>query len=85
MQQHPDKTFVGRISRGFEFLGYSFSALGLSGIARVTGERFVERVTQLYEQGADKVRIGQYIRRWCRWLTSGSHGAVSPVSTTPIT
>jgi hypothetical protein len=22
VQQHPDKTFVGRISRGFDFLGY---------------------------------------------------------------
>jgi hypothetical protein len=25
--QHPDKTFVGQISRGFDFLGYTFSTV----------------------------------------------------------
>ena len=32
VQQHPDKTFVGRISRGFDFLGYRFSAAGSSAL-----------------------------------------------------
>ncbi len=31
----------------------------------------VERISQLYEQGADAVRIGQYVRRWLRWAISG--------------
>jgi len=54
VRQHADKTFVGRVSRGFDFLGYTFSAVGLTGVllcevlryeARVapgTAERFVE-------------------------------------------
>ncbi len=24
LEKHPDKTFIGRISRGFDFLGYNF-------------------------------------------------------------
>jgi hypothetical protein len=31
VEQHPDKTFVGRISRGFDFLGYDFSPAGMTG------------------------------------------------------
>ncbi len=29
VEQHPDKTFVGRISPGFDFLGYRFATTGL--------------------------------------------------------
>jgi hypothetical protein len=25
LEKHPDKTFIGRIERGFDFLGYAFS------------------------------------------------------------
>ena len=74
VEQHPDKTFIGRISRGFDFLGYRFSAAGLQ-LAPTTIERFRERVARLYEQGADNApgrgRIGDYVRRWRRWATTG--------------
>jgi hypothetical protein len=59
VEQHPDRTFVGRISRGFDLLGYRFQSDGLAGVARQTVERFVERATRLYEQGADPERIGE--------------------------
>ena len=65
VEQHPDKTFVGRIARGFDFLGYWFTTEGL-GIASKTVERFAARVSQLYEQGAGENRIEDYIRRWWR-------------------
>ena len=74
VEQHPDKTFIGRISRGFDFLGYRFQSDGLVGVARQTVERFVERATRLYEQGADSERIGEYVRRWLRWVHSGMVG-----------
>ena len=36
---------------------------------------FVARICQLYEQGADAVRIGDYVRRWKSWATAtGLHG-----------
>ena len=74
VQQHPDKTFVGRVSRGFDFLGYTFSTVGLTGMARKTVAGCVERMNRLYEQGADGVRIGQYVRRWLCWVSSGLGG-----------
>ena len=56
LKLHPDKTFIGRISHGFDFLGYWFLPEGLE-IAPKTVVRFVERVSRLYEQGANFVRI----------------------------
>lgn len=38
VEKHPDKTFIGRISRGFDFLGSWFSPSGL-GVALKTVER----------------------------------------------
>ena len=70
MEKHPDKTFIGRISRGFDFLGYWFSPAGL-GVAPKTMERCVERVSRLYGQGADFARIGEYVRHWWRWVRCG--------------
>ena len=49
-EKHPDKTFIGKIHRGFDFLGYRFGAPALK-LAQATIEKFVEPATQLYEQG----------------------------------
>ncbi len=69
VEQHPDKTFIGRISRGFDFLGYTFTPAGLD-VAPQTVERCVERVSRLYEQDVDLLHIGAYVRRWLRWTKS---------------
>ena len=68
LEQHPDKTIIGRTVRGFDFLGYHFKPDELT-VADKTIERFVERIARLYEQGADSVRIGQYVRRWHGWAS----------------
>ncbi len=72
--KHPDKTFIGRIERGFDFLGYHFGPEGLS-VAKKTIERFVERAIRLYEQGPGEAcassRFGLYVRRWVRWTNAG--------------
>ena len=70
VEPHTDKTFIGRVSRGFDFLGYAFKPAGLDA-APPTIERCVQRVSQLYEQGVDLVHIGTYLRRWLRWARSG--------------
>lgn len=70
LERHPEKTFIGRISRGFDFLGCAFTPFRL-GVAPQTLERFVERMTRLYEQGAGTVRIGEYARRWWKWVRAG--------------
>jgi RNA-directed DNA polymerase len=70
VEKHPDKTAIGRIERGFDFLGYHFSPGGLS-LAPQTIDRFKARLARLYEQGADEVRLGQYACRWWRWANAG--------------
>ena len=51
-------------------MGYSFEPKGLS-IAPKTLTNFLERKTQLNEQGADVRRIGKYVRNWLRWVNTG--------------
>ncbi len=70
LKKHPDKTFIGRIDCGFDFLGYRFVAEGLR-LAAQTKQRFVERATRLYEQGAAAGRIGEYVRHWLTWVRAG--------------
>ena len=57
VEKYPDKTFIGRIAKDLDFLGYSFEPKWLS-IAPKTLANFLERKTQIYEQGADVRRIG---------------------------
>jgi hypothetical protein len=75
VEQHPDKTFIGRIARGFTFLGYWIMRKGVTGVAPSAAEGFRERLARLYEQNAPQEeisrRIGQYVRRWKRWVLSG--------------
>ena len=63
----PLLTIGGRIAKGFDFLGYSFEPKGLS-IAPKTLANFLERIAQLYEQGATVKRIGKYVSVICRAL-----------------
>ncbi|NEP54266.1 MAG: hypothetical protein F6K65_37965, partial [Moorea sp. SIO3C2] len=73
VEKHPEKTWIGRIAQGFDFLGYWFSPQGL-GVAKKTVERMVDKVTRLYEQGAALVRIESYLNHWWRWVRSGVDG-----------
>ncbi len=74
LEKHPDKTFIGRIARGFDFLGYHFG-VGLLQLAEATIERFMAHATLLYEQGrmegADAPQLGTYVRRWRGWARGG--------------
>jgi RNA-directed DNA polymerase len=83
VEQHPDKTFIGRISRGFDFLGYLFTPAGLEVAPRAV-EHCVERVSQLYERGADLVRIGAYVRCWQRWARSGLRGMAEELAESAV-
>jgi RNA-directed DNA polymerase len=74
LEQHPDKTFIGRIEKGFDFLGYHFSRKGLR-LARKTLTNALEKWHRLYEQWKtapeSAVDPGAYWRRWCRWARGG--------------
>ena len=85
LAKHPDKTFIGRIERGFDFLGYHFGPAGLA-VARETLRKFVERALWLYEQEpGDLSRVsgfGAYVRRWARWANAGLGGTRRVAGTT---
>lgn len=66
-----DKTYIGRISKGFDFLGYRFDERGIVGLTSKTVDKFLVRGTRLYEQGASDQRIRCYVRRWITWVFSG--------------
>ncbi len=68
------KTFIGRIERGFDFLGYHFRPDRLR-MAAKTIENFVARAIRLYEQepgeACASARLGLYVRRWAAWAKGG--------------
>ena len=74
LEKHPEKTFIGRIERGFDFLGYHFSRAELT-VARTTLENFAGRALRLYEQERGKPDglplLGEYVRRWSGWVRAG--------------
>ena len=49
LEKHPYKTFIGRIEKGFDFLGYRLGRDGLK-VAKATIQKFGERISRLYEQ-----------------------------------
>ena len=73
IEKHPDKTEMGRVERGFDFLGYHYSSDGLS-VACVTLERFNVKAAQLYEQTRSLPAGQRYLRRFLVWLLSGIRG-----------
>jgi len=77
LEKHPGKTVIGRVEKGFDFLGYHISPEGLS-LAKKTVENFISRAIRLYEQEPeephDRSRLGLYVNQWCRWVQSGLPG-----------
>jgi hypothetical protein len=79
LAQAPDKTFIGRIARGFDFLGYFFSRAALA-LAPKTLERHAARWHRLYEQQKRKTApagaavLDAHVLRWQRWCRAGLDG-----------
>ncbi len=71
LEKHPEKTVIGRVEKGFDFLGYHISPEGLS-LAKRTVENFISRAIRLYEQEPREpygsYRLGLYVRRWVMWV-----------------
>lgn len=87
LEKHPAKTFIGRIERGFDFLGYHFSPAGLA-VAKKTIDNFIEKASRLYEQERSAVSaataLEMYVRRWVGWAKGGFKGlayrGISPIT-----
>jgi RNA-directed DNA polymerase len=74
LAKHPEKTFIGRIEKGFDWLGYHISRAGLR-VATTTLQHFVTRSLRLYEhalrEGGTFSQRGDDVRRWLRWIIRG--------------
>jgi hypothetical protein len=85
IEQAPDKTFIGKISKGWDFLGYHFDGKQLS-VAAKTVEKHVVHYRQLYEQLSMKkatseemaLALGLYVKRWQRWVRAGIGSWMTP-------
>ena len=73
---HPDKRYIGKTEKGFDFLGYRFRPQKLLEPAVQSLTRLIERSHRLHEKGADSHRLRQYVQRWVMWLHGGLHGLV---------
>jgi len=74
---HRVKRFVGRIEKGFDFLGYQIHPSRRLRPSPESLRRLSVRARRLYEQGASSCRLWQYVSRWTRWLWAGMDGLVS--------
>jgi RNA-directed DNA polymerase len=72
--QAPDKTFIGKISKGFDFLGYQFGKEKIT-VSTRTLHNHIRRLTQLYEQNKHqpnwKMLLDDYRQHWVTCVYSG--------------
>ncbi|WP_373226772.1 reverse transcriptase domain-containing protein [Enterobacter cloacae complex sp. ESBL7] len=72
VEQHPDKTFIGRTTRGFDWMGAQMGEHGVEGIAQRAKVSHRERLRRLYERfsrrpAEGRMRMSAYRRRWKIW------------------
>ena len=73
-EKQPEKTLVGGVDKGFDFLGCHLRPGRIEVPARTT-RRFVEHALRLYKRELDlsdsAALLGEYVRRWQRWAAAG--------------
>ena len=75
LEKHPEKTLIGRIERGFDFIGYRFEPKGIT-LAKKTITNFINKALRLYEQEPPRCktwRLGEYVSKWLTWTVAGLH------------
>ncbi|HFI5337031.1 TPA: reverse transcriptase domain-containing protein [Serratia liquefaciens] len=86
-EQHPDKTFMGRTERGYDWMGAQMNDAGVEGIARRARSNHVERCRRLYGRvrglpaALRRARMAAYRKRWMVWAAclcaAMTHGTAS--------
>jgi len=70
------QTFIGKVAKGFDWLGHWFTLEGLVGPAPRALSNFAGKLRQLYEQARKRpslregleLRVARYVKRWQQWL-----------------
>lgn len=72
-EQHPDKTFIGRVDKGFDWMGVLFTAHGATTVAPRAIANHLLKLRRLYEQALRNNppsevahRVAAYRVRWAR-------------------
>ena len=88
LNQHPDKTFIGRVTKGFDWMGAWLDNKGVRGVAPRARANHRAKVQRLYERafrwrvpkGVAQAQVSAYRLRWQYWvaglLAIGAHTAV---------
>ncbi|MGP3004282.1 reverse transcriptase domain-containing protein [Serratia bockelmannii] len=73
-EQHPDKTFIGHVDKGFDWMGFWFTPSGCTAVAPRAFANHARKYLRLYEQTRRYRSASETIRRvvgyqlkWSRW------------------
>ena len=77
LRLHDSKRLIGKLSKGFDFLGYRVVPGHRLRSSAESKRRFAEKFRRLYEQRASTMRLWRYAECWCRWRRAGLTGLVS--------
>ncbi|EKT2304136.1 hypothetical protein QD153_004775, partial [Salmonella enterica] len=86
-EQHPDKTFIGRVEKGFDWMGFWFTEKGCDCVAPRALQNFKDRLRRLYErvrQWPEDIRLRrmvEYVHAWRRWSSFPQSSSVQPCGT----
>ncbi|MDY7806694.1 reverse transcriptase domain-containing protein [Burkholderia stagnalis] len=73
-EQHPDKTFIGKVERSFDWMGFLFTSSGCTSVAPRALNNHLSKLRQLYEQtrrltaSKRQQRVAAYRTRWLLWV-----------------
>lgn len=90
LRQHPDKTFIGKTMKGFDWMGAWLTPAGVTDVAPRAKANHRERVRRLYERawrrrepkGIATARVSAYRKRWTIWaLALGCASCVTNAAT----
>ena len=74
----PPPAYIGRVHKGFDFLGYRILSNSLA-IANTSFARLSQNISRLYEQQASPARLGEYLRNWLKWAKGGVDNLINPI------
>ncbi|EMQ7993124.1 hypothetical protein WIB50_004743 [Salmonella enterica] len=86
-EQHPDKTFIGRVEKGFDWMGFWFTEKGCNCVAPRALQNFKDRLRRLYErvrqwpEDLRHRRMAGYVRAWRRWSSFPQSSSVQSCGT----
>ena len=77
LRLHPEKQSIGKLRKGFSFLGYTFQTNRQLKASKESVKRFKEHFRRLYEQGVGSRLLWNYVKKWNAYQHAGLLDLVS--------